>query len=452
MIDLNLQVKKTIYLAGIGGVSMSSLALTLIHIGHNVRGYDRTENEYIKVLRDKGVKIYIGNGSEGIEGSDIVIRTVAVKLDAPEMIKAKALGIPIYTRAEAWGLIMSEYRCRVCISGTHGKSSTTGFCTHIALKAKLDPFVMIGANLPEIGGSLRLSEEREMFIAEACEYYNSFLSFRPTVAVINSIDMDHPDFFRDLEDVKSSFRRFAGMILPGGAVVANFDNKNTRDTLEGIDTLWFGVHGGDITAKDITYVRGFPEFSLVILGKDCGRVKLRVPGEHNLYNALAAAAAMYAAGISAGDITAGLEDYRGIRRRFEIKGEVNDALVAEDYAHHPSELEAIIKTVSGMDFEKVIAVFQPHTFSRTRELYDDFVRVLIMCDKPVILPTFAARETDRRGIDEHTLANEVAGVYLDTFERAEEYIRMNAKEGDLVLILGAGDVEKLSNMLTKKPY
>lgn len=447
VIDLN--GKRNIFLAGIGGVSMSALALTLIHMGHNVSGCDRTKSKVTDMLEKKGAKVFIGHNGENVRGADFIIRTAAVKMDAPEMIAAKEQGIPVFDRPEAWGFIMREFSQRICVAGTHGKSSTTGFCTHIAIAAGIDPGVMIGAGLPAIDGTLNITETRDMFIAESCEYCNSFLSFYPTVALINNIEEDHLDFFRDLDDIKNSFRIFAELVPENGAVAANYDDENVRDTLKDVKKriIWFGLTGGDITASNIEYTNGFASFDLIIYGENTGRVKLSVPGEYSVSNALAAAASMIAANIKTEHIKAGIESFTGISRRFEIKGRVNGALVVDDYAHHPTEMLATMKAAKSMGFDRVICIFQPHTFSRTKELYDDFVAVLKLCDVPAILPVYAARETDRLGVDERKLAEEVGGIYIDSFEAAAEYIKTKTTAGDLVITMGAGDVTNISNYL-----
>jgi len=447
MIDLS--GKKNIFLAGIGGVSMSALALTLLHMGHNVSGYDWVENAATDRLKENGAKIYVGHNADSIKGADFIIRTAAVKMDTPEMIAAKEQGIPVYDRPEAWGVIMREYDKRICISGTHGKSSTTGFCTHIALEANADPGVMVGAGLSAIGGTVRITEARNMFIAESCEYCNSFLNFYPTIAVINNIEEDHLDFFSGLDEIKDSFRKFVSLLPENGTVAANYDDENVRDTLKDTesDVLWFGLNGGDITAKNIRFIKGFPVFELVMHGESKGEVRLNVPGEYNISNALASAAAMSAAGIDIKYIIAGLESFKGVARRFEVKGKLNGAVIVDDYAHHPTEIKSTLKTAKKMGYKRIICIFQPHTFTRTKELYDDFISVYKMADVPVIVPVYAARETDRLGIDESKIAEAVDGIYIDSLEAATEYIKNNAGEGDMVITMGAGTVTNVSKML-----
>ncbi len=447
MIDLG--GKKNIFLAGIGGVSMSALALTLIHMGHNVSGYDWHENAATEKLRKNGAEIFIGHNADNIIGADLIIRTAAVKLDTPEMIKANELKIPIYDRPEAWGFIMKEFDKRICISGTHGKSSTTGFCTHIALEAGEEPGVMIGAGLPIIDGTVRITDKRNMFIAESCEYCNSFLSFFPTVALINNIEEDHLDFFKGIDDIKASFRRFAELVPQDGVVAANFDDANVRATLECIDrkVLWFGIDGGDITSSNMSFNGGFPVFELMMYGKNVGTVRLSVPGEYNVRNALAAAAAMSAAGVEANHIIKGLNSFKGISRRFEVKGEVNGALVVDDYAHHPTEMRTTLTAARRMGYERIICIFQPHTFSRTKELYDDIVAALKLSDVSVVLPVYAARETDRLGVDEALLAKDANGIYIESFEEAAEFIKKHASDKDIVITMGAGDVTDISKLL-----
>lgn len=437
-------------LVGIGGISMSSLAFALSRRGVAVWGSDRSRNAMTERLEAAGIRVVHEHRGDTAEGADIVIRTAAVHDDNPEIVRAGELGIPVLERAEAWGQIMRGYRDVVCIAGCHGKSSTTGMATHIALEAGLDPSVMIGAELPAIGGNYRIGAGA-LFIAEACEYCDSFLQFPPTVAVVNNIEEDHLDYFKNLENIKRSFRKFIGLVPAHGAVAANRDSANVRDTLDGYDgrVVWFGLgEGCEVTARDIVTERGYPVFTLVRPDGE-RRVRLRVPGEYNVYNALAAAAAFTALGTGLDETARGLAAYGGIARRFELCGEVCGAPVVDDYAHHPTALHELLTAVREMGYARVICAFQPHTYSRTAALYEDFKAALSLADVILLADVYAAREDNVYGVDMARMAREIPGaVYLGSFERIAEHIRGIARPGDIVLTVGAGDIWQVNRLLT----
>ncbi len=437
-------------LIGIGGISMSSLAFALSRRGLTVWGSDRAKNEMTERLEAAGIRVVHEHRGDTVEGAGVVIRTAAVHDDNPEIIRARELGIPVLERAEAWGQIMRGYRDVVCIAGCHGKSSTTGIATHIALEAGLDPSVMIGAELPAIGGNYRIGAG-DLFIAEACEYCDSFLQFPPTVAVVNNIEEDHLDYFKNLENIKRSFRKFIELVPAQGAVAANRDSANVRDTLNGYTgrVVWFGMDGNcAVTARDIAMERGYPVFTLVRPDGE-RRVRLRIPGEYNIYNALAAASAFYALGTDLDATARGLEAYGGIARRFELCGEIGGVPVIDDYAHHPTALHELLSAVRDMGYERIICAFQPHTYSRTAALYEAFKDALSLADIVLLADVYAAREDNVYGVDMRRMAEEIAGaVYLGSFERIAAYIREIVRPGDIVLTVGAGDIWKVNRLLT----
>lgn len=437
-------------LIGIGGISMSSLAFALARRGLTVWGSDRAQSAMTDRLEAAGIRVVHEHRGDTVEGADVVIRTAAVHEDNPEMIRAGELGIPVLERAEAWGQIMRGYRDVVCIAGCHGKSSTTGMATHIALEAGLDPSVMIGAQLSAIGGNYRVGSGG-LFLAEACEYCDSFLQFPPTVAVINNIEEDHLDYFKDLEHIKRSFRKFAELVPPRGAVAANRDSENVRATLEGYDgrIVWFGLgEGCEVTARDLATDGGYPAFTLVRPDGE-RRLRLCVPGEYNVYNALAAAAAFYVLGTDLDATVRGLAAFGGIARRFERCGEVGGAPVVDDYAHHPTALRELLTAVREMGYQRIICAFQPHTFSRTAALYEEFKKALSLADIVLLADVYAAREENIYGVDMAQMAREIDGaVYLGSFERIAAYIREIVRPGDMVLTVGAGDIWRVNRILT----
>ena len=430
------------HLVGIGGVSMSPLAEVLHNAGVVISGSDLHESAAVSHLRSLGIPVVIGHRGESVQGAGCVIRTAAVHDDNPEIAAARAAGIPVFERAEAWGAIMRRYEHALCVAGTHGKTTTTSMCTHIFLAAQRDPTVMIGGTLPALGAGHRVGQG-DTIILESCEYCNSFLSFFPTVAVILNVDADHLDFFKDLEDVKHSFRRFAELVPQEGCVVADGDDANTMDALRGLERpmLTFGLEQGDIHCEGLTWEGGFPSFDLIVRGEDLGRIELSDPGAHNARNALAAAGAALQLGAPFSAIRDGLRAFRGAGRRFEHKGEFHGAAVYDDYAHHPGELSALLTTARSLGYRRVICAFQPHTYTRTKELFDQFVQVLQLPDKVLLAEIFAARETDTLGISSRDLAQRIPGAeFCPTLEEVARRLAQLAHPGDLILTVGAGDI------------
>ena len=441
------------HLVGVGGVSMAPLAEVLKGMGMEITGSDMHDGAAVAHLRSLGIPVTIGHWPENVRGTDCVIRTAAVHDGNPEIAQARALGIPVFERAQAWGSIMRSYKNALCISGTHGKTTTTSMCTHIIMAAGLDPTVMIGGTLPLLGAGHRVGRG-DTIILESCEYCNSFLSFFPTVAVILNIEADHLDFFHDLEDVEHSFRTFADLVPEGGTIVANRDDENTMHTLEGEThrVVTFGLEEGDVHAASLTWEKGLPTFDVVWQGKPFAHVSLRVPGVHNVKNALAAAAASIVRGVPARAVEEGLGAFRGAGRRFEHKGSCHGAEVYDDYAHHPGELTALLDTARGLGYDRVICAFQPHTYSRTKALFDDFVEVLKKPDLTLLAEIYAARESNDIGISSRDLAGKVPGSrYFATLEELTAYLREIARPGDLILTVGAGDIYTVGEALVSAP-
>ena len=439
------------HLPGIGGVSMAPLAEVLHGAGMVITGSDMRESAAVEHLRSLGIPVHIGHRAENLGQAELVIRTAAVHDDNPEIAAAHAAGVPVFERAQAWGAIMRGYKHALCISGTHGKTTTTSMCTHIIMAAQMDPTVMIGGTLPLLGSGYRVGHG-DTIILESCEYCNSFLSFFPTVAVILNIEADHLDFFKDLEDVEKSFRAFADLVPEGGRIIANRDDENTMRTLAGEErpVTTFGLAEGDIHAADLTWNKGLPTFDVVCRDQVYAHVSLSVPGLHNVKNALAAAASAIALGVPGEAVERGLAQFRGAGRRFEHKGTYHGAQVYDDYAHHPGELKALLDTARTLGYARVICAFQPHTYTRTKALFDDFVEVLKQPDITLLAEIFAARETNDIGISSRDLAERIPGAkYCATLPEVTDALRALARPGDLILTVGAGDIYTAGEALVK---
>ncbi|MGN8969356.1 UDP-N-acetylmuramate--L-alanine ligase [Intestinimonas sp. HCP28S3_D6] len=439
------------HLIGIGGVSMAPLAEVLHGAGMVITGSDMRESPTVEHLRSLGITIHIGHRAENLGQAELVIRTAAVHDNNPEIAAAHAAGIPVFERAQAWGAIMRGYKHALCISGTHGKTTTTSMCTHIIMAAGLDPTVMIGGTLPLLGAGHRVGKG-DTIILESCEYCNSFLSFFPTIAVILNIEADHLDFFKDLDDVEHSFRRFADLVPEGGRIIANRDDANTMHTLAGETrpVTTFGLEEGDVHAANLTWTDGLPTFDVIYRDTVYAHVSLSIPGLHNVKNALAAAASAIALGVPGEAVEQGLAQFRGAGRRFEHKGTYHGAEVYDDYAHHPGELKALLDTACTLGYKRVICAFQPHTYTRTAALFDDFVEVLKKPDITLLAEIFAARETNDIGISSKDLADRIPGArYYATLPEVTAALRELAQPGDLILTVGAGDIYTAGEALVK---
>lgn len=441
------------HLIGVGGISMSPLAEILHGMGIVVSGSDINDGDAVRRLRSLGIDVKIGHSAENIEGADFIVRTAAVHDDNPEIVAACGAGIPVFERTQAWGSMMRNYKNALCISGTHGKTTTTSMATHILTAAGSDPTVMIGGTLPLLGSGYRVGDG-DTIVMEACEYYNSFLSFFPTIAVILNIDADHLDYFKDLDDIKMSFSRFAALVPPDGCIVANADDNNTMEAVSGIDRplLTFGFsEQADVRAVNVERAEMGSSFDILYKGEIYAHIHLHVPGRHNISNALAAAAAAIILKLPSHSVERGLSGFTGAGRRFEYKGEYKGAKVYDDYAHHPRELRALLSAALNLGFKRVIVAFQPHTYSRTKALFDDFVRELKAADKVFLAEIYAAREDNEVGIYSKDLADRIEGaVSCASFEELEKRLRETASEGDLILTVGAGDIYKVGEALVGK--
>lgn len=443
---------KRAHLVGIGGVSMSPLGEVLHGAGMSITGSDRQESPTVARLRHLGIPVTIGHLPQCVQGADCIIRTAAVHDDNPEIAAAHLLGIPVFERAQAWGAIMQDYPNALCISGTHGKTTTTSMCTHIAMAAGLDPTVMIGGTLPLLGSGHRVGKG-DTIILESCEYCNSFLSFFPTIAVILNIEADHLDFFRDLSEVEHAFRAFADLIPESGVIVANCEDTNTMDALAGEERplLTFGVERGHVHAQNLHFEQGLPTFDVVVEEEHYAHIALSVPGLHNVKNAIAAAAAAHVLGVPGHAVEQGLRDFSTPGRRFEHKGSYQGADILDDYAHHPGELSVLLDAASALGYRRIICAFQPHTYTRTQKLFDDFIHVLRRADVAVLAEIYAAREQNTPGISSADLARHIPGsLYCPTLDDVTDVLQRLAGPGDLILTVGAGDIYTVGETLAAK--
>ena len=448
------QPGKRVHLAGIGGVSMCALAEVLRGMGVSVQGSDMSESDTVRHLRSVGIPVTVGHSADNLQNCDAVIRTAAIHDENPEIAGALARGIPVYERAQAWGAIMRGYRNALCVSGTHGKTTTTSMATHIFMAAQKDPTVMIGGTLPLLHSGYRVGKG-DTIILESCEYCNSFLNFFPTVAVILNVHADHLDFFKGLDEIEHSFHDFAALVPTNGYVIANADDEGAREAVAGLThpVFTFSVRDreADCCADNVSFFDGFGDFDVLIRGKRYAHVALHVPGAHNVSNALAAASAAYVLGLPGDAVERGLSDFTGAGRRFEHKGTFRGAEVYDDYAHHPDELEALLNAVQPLPHKRLIVAFQPHTYTRTAALFDDFVRVLRRPDRVVLAEIYAAREKNDLHISSKSLAEHIPNaVYCPTLEQVADELERLAQPGDMLLTVGAGDIYRAGEILLKR--
>ncbi|MCI6227661.1 MAG: UDP-N-acetylmuramate--L-alanine ligase [Candidatus Faecousia sp.] len=434
-----------VHLVGIGGVSMRPLGLVLKGMGMEVTGSDMSASDGTRELEEKGIPVAIGHNAKNIEGASCIIRTAAAHNDNPEIAAARAAGIPVFERAQAWGEIMKSYKNAVCVSGTHGKTTTTSMLTHILMEANLDPTVMIGGYLPLLHASHRVGHG-DTILLESCEYCDSFLNFFPTLALVLNVEEDHLDYFKDLADIQKSFHQFAEMATFG--VVANGDDPHTVKAMEGIDFVSFGLgEGNRIHAANMC--PDWRHFDVLCDGEFYCHLDMGVLGRHNAMNALAAAAAAWMMGIPGEAVSHGLESFHGAGRRMEFKGKFHGADVYDDYAHHPDEVAATLAAMrDAMPGRRLVLAFQPHTYSRTSALFDDFVRELSKADVLVLAEIYAARERNTIGISSADVAAKIPGAtFCETLPEVTEFLRANVREGDVVITMGAGDIFRAGEAL-----
>ena len=452
-IDTLLKEAKRVHFIGIGGAGMCPIAEILISLGYDVSGSDNNDTETFRRVEKEGAKVYLGQVKENItDDVELVIYTNAILAGNEELKYAKA-NFPCFERAEALGAISRIFSNCIGICGTHGKTTTTSMTTQILMEAGLDPSAVIGGKLPLINAYGRYGHSQN-FVCESCEFNNTFLHMNPDIAVILNIDEDHLDFFKNLDNIKKSFRKFAELTTK--TVIYNGDDENTVDTLKGLEgkkMISVGrKDGNEWVAKNVSVPGGFhSEYDAYHSGEFVAHVELSVPGEHNILNSLCAFVASYESGADVEHIKAGLKHFGGAARRFELLGKYNGVTFADDYAHHPKEIKVTLEAAKKMGYNHVWAVHQPFTYTRTSLLLNDFANVLQIADKCVISKIMGSREVNTIGIKAKDLADKVPGsVQLDSFEEICDYVCDNAEDGDLVITLGCGDVYKVARMMCKK--
>lgn len=441
-----------VHLIGVGGVSMCPLAEVLSSRGLSVSGCDHIQSDAVCELQEHGITVSIGHDASHAHGVDCIIRSAAIDDDNPEVVEARRLGVPLFQRSQALGYLMGGYARALCVAGTHGKTTTTSMATHIALCTDVDPTVMIGGTLPLIGTGYRVGAG-DLFIMEACEYCNSFLDFLPTTALILNIEADHLDYFRDLDDIVSSFSKFA-LLTPertGSVLLCHDDPGAMRLAALPRDILTFGIaEGADVYPEGLSMERGMGRFAVHVKGQFYADVELKVPGMHNVTNALGAAAAAWQLGFPGDAVSRGLGTFRGATRRLEFLGEHKQATVADDHAHHPTEIEVTFKAARAMGYKRIICAYQPYTYTRTLALFDDFVDVLGMADVVFLSEICAARERDIYGISARALAEKLPNAtFFDNMEDIASALSEAARPGDLLLTMGTGDIWKVAQMLLR---
>lgn len=448
----NLNDIKNIYFIGIGGSGMFPIARILKEKGFNISGADIYESDTLEKVRNLGIKVYTEHKASNIAGQDLIVFSAAIKETNPEIQAAKSAGIPILERSVMLGLIFNKYKDSVGVAGTHGKTTTTSMITSVLIDAKKDPTGVIGATLKKIGGNSCVGKS-DVIVAEACEYVDSFLELYPQISVITNVEADHLDYFGTLENVIKSFRKYASQTLK--TVIANGDSETVLKATENIspEVIYFGIsESNEYRAKNIEFNNlQQAEFDIFHHEKYCAHIKLRVPGEHNVLNALAAYVTCEKLGVKAAEFEKSIANFTGAHRRFEILLKGNGITVADDFAHHPTEIETTLKSASKMGFKRVWAIFQPHTFSRTFMFQNEFAKALSIADKVIVSDILPVRETNTYGVESTDLTDKIENsYYIPTFEEIAEFVTKNAQSGDLILTLGGGNVYKCANMIVKK--
>lgn len=450
MFNLNEDKLKKVHFIGIGGISMSGLAEILINYGYTISGSDRAESNLTQKLKKMGAKIYIGHAESNINLSDLVVYTAAIGDDNPELLRARSLNIPTMDRAEFLGDIMKLFKKSIAVAGTHGKTTATSMMSIILLNAMLDPTILVGGELDAIGGNVKTGKS-EYLVAEACEYKRSFLKFHPYIGIITNIDADHLDYYKDINEIQETFAQFAALIPIEGLIVGWSEDFRVMEIMENVtcNKLTYGITNGDFTARNITYdLKGCGSLEVIYKDEVLGKLKLSVPGEHNVLNALASVACSYFLNISFEVTAESLLQFVGTHRRFEKKGEVKGITVIDDYAHHPVEIMATLKAAKNYPHRKIYTVFQPHTYTRTLTLFNEFAHAFGNCDKLILIDIYAAREKDMGIINSEMLCDEVIkngvdATYLKSFDEAINFLKANMQEGDVLITMGAGDVYKI---------
>ena len=459
MYKINFEQPVHVHFIGIGGISLSGLAEILLKEGFAISGSDNKESALTSHLKKQGATIFYGQkASNIIDGIDVVVYTAAIHGDNEEYAQAIKKGLPMLSRAELLGQLMTNYDVPIAISGTHGKTTTTSMLSHILLAGEMDPTISVGGILKAIGGNIKVGKS-ELFVTEACEYTNSFLHFFPKISVILNIDEDHLDFFKDLDDIRCSFHRFAKLLPKDGTLIINGNIDKLDRITEGLDCriIKYGDDSSmDYSATNISHNKlGEASFDLVKSGVFVDRISLSVNGDHNVSNALAAIAVSDLLGVSLDTMKKGLKEFTGTDRRFEYKGEMDGVTIIDDYAHHPTEINATLTAAKYYPHRELWCVFQPHTYTRTKALFHEFVEALAHADHVVLSDIYAARETDNLGISSKDIADALKekgcdAYYFSSFEDIQDFCVEKCQKGDLLITMGAGDVVNIGEELLKR--
>ena len=454
-----LEKNKSIYFIGIGGISMSGIADILKAWGYNVSGSDRQESNVVEKLRENGIRVYIPQTGSNIDDTvDFVVYTAAIKEDNPEMIAAKKRNIPMMERGEFLGEITKLFPDTIGVAGTHGKTSTTSMLSCIFMETDIDPTIQVGSILKNIGGNYRVGKG-DTLIIEACEYSDSYLSFKQKSAIVLNIDNDHLDYFKNLDNIKKSFYEYVSHLPSDGYLVMNADDINSvkLEKHTKANVITYAINNRAMfMADNIKYnEEGYASFDVIFTGELLGNVSLSVPGEHNVYNSLAAIALSYMYGISFADIKNGLKKYKGASRRMEYKGLFNGAKVYDDYGHHPTEIEAISKAILKKKYNKSWVIFEPHTYTRVYKHKEDFAKSLKDFDNIIVTDIYAAREKNEYGVKEEDIINELKkydkyATHISDYEDIKNYLKSKVELGDIILTLGAANVTKIADLLVNK--
>ena len=444
---------KKLHFVGIGGSGMCPMAEILFHKGYQLTGSDINESDTLDRIRSYGIPVSMGHKAANIGDAQAVVYTAACKADNPELVAARERGIPTLERSVMLGLLARKFARPVAVSGTHGKTTTTAMLTEILIDGGMDPSAIIGGKLPMLGANSRVGHGQTL-VVEACEYVDTFLQLHPAVSVILNIDADHLDYFKTVDNIVKSFRQFARQTSQ--LILVNGDNARAMESvkdLPNVKIVTFGMsEHNDYSPTEMNEEdTACEDFTLTYRRKKLGRVNLMVPGEHNMLNAIAAAAAAHCLGVDPEKICASLGKFSGVHRRFEVLGKFEGVTVADDFAHHPTELTAVLTSAVRMGYRQVWAVFQPHTYSRTYNLLNDFAKALSIPHHVVMTEILAVRETNTYNIHTSDLAAKIPGsVWFDSFEKIADYVMKNAQPGDLILTLGGGDIYKCANLIVEK--
>ena len=458
MYKINFNKPLHVHFIGIGGISMSGLAEILLKEHFTISGSDAKKSALTDHLENMGATIfYPQKASNIIDGIDVVVYTAAIHDDNPEFAEAKRQNLPMLSRAELLGQLMTNYETPIAISGTHGKTTTTSMLSHILLEAEADPTISVGGILNAIGGNIRVGNS-DIFVTEACEYTNSFLHFFPKISVILNVEEDHMDFFKDIDDIRNSFHRFSALLPEDGLLVVNKNIEKLETITEGLVCkviTYSETQDADYSAANITFdALGNASFDLIKYGAYADRITLSVAGNHNVSNALSAIAVADALEIPLDTIKRGILSFTGTVRRFQYKGERNGFTIIDDYAHHPTEIRATLVSAQNYPHKDIWCIFQPHTYTRTKAFFHEFAEALSLADHIILADIYAARETDTLGVSSEALAEELKKLgadayYLPSFEAIENFVLEKVIHGDVLITMGAGDVVNIGESLLK---